>query len=126
LCQAGNCQDQLAALKDDAKGNALVACGQAKMCGDQCCICGTSSAGAMCASDYANYGMGPCAAEVQMAAGVEPGTGLSGALAGGMTVTMACDPAGTGSNSCNHATKLAKCTTDKCASSCPNVKSTCP
>jgi hypothetical protein len=76
--------------------------------------------------NYSDFGMGPCGDEVQTAAGKTPMTGLSGAVANGMDVMMACDPAGTGSNSCNHATKLAKCGSDKCASACPQIKTTCP
>ena len=126
LCQVGNCQTQLSALANDTNGNALVACAQTHTCWDQCCICGSSSAGAMCQGDYSDFGMGPCGNEVQTAAGLTPMSGTSGAIANGAMVMSKCDPAGTDDNSCSHATKLATCATAKCAAMCPQVKTVCP
>jgi hypothetical protein len=60
--------------------------------------------------------MGPCASEVLAAAGGDINN-----------VATYCDPTMTPpDNSCFHATKLAKCTADKCKDMCPNVKTTCP
>jgi hypothetical protein len=119
LCAVGNCQPELTALKDDAKGNAVVICGKTHMCTGACCVCG-----AECDPLGGNYGNGPCLMEVETAAGVTPG---QGAAANGPTVGMNCDPTmNPPDNSCLHAAKLAKCTADKCKDMCPNVKTTCP
>jgi hypothetical protein len=119
MCQVGSCQSELSALNGDAKGNALVACSKAHKCADACCICGTSSQGAPCGSDYANFGMGPCANEVQTADGKTPMMGVSGAIANGADIMKNCSATGTdATNSCTKALKLAACVKDKCASAC--------
>lgn len=119
LCLVGNCQPEMTALQGDTKGNALVTCSKAHMCSGECCVCG-----APCDKTLGtNYGMGPCLMEAETAAGVTPGAGV---LANGTTVGMQCDPASTTDNSCAHATKVAKCATDKCKSVCPAVAVPCP
>ena len=127
LCQVGNCQAELAALDGDALGNALVDCSSAHACTGQCCVCGTSSQGAMCASDASDFGMGPCAVEVQMAAGATPMTGLDGVIANMEALMANCTATGTdATNSCTKALKLEQCSKDKCEDACPSAKRTCP
>jgi hypothetical protein len=116
LCQADNCQVQLAAATDDPKSNAVVVCGQDNGCTDQCCLCGDT-----CSFNGSNYGKGPCAAEIKTAAGVSPSSGLESAP----TVLEKCDRNVSPDNSCRKIAVLAKCALDKCASACP-VASSCP
>ncbi len=111
LCQAGNCQTELMALKDDAAGNAVVACAKTNNCSGTCCLCG-----ATCDALGSNYAMGPCANEIETAAGVTPG---AGAVTNGPMVMTNCATTGPDTNSCARSARLAQCSADKCASACP-------
>ena len=111
LCQPGHCQPELAALTGDDAANALIACTKEHNCSGACCLCG-----APCDSFGLNYGMGPCAAELEAAAGATPGAGVGNAA----TVTMNCPPTSTDPNSsCVKATTLGQCAADNCADVCP-------
>jgi hypothetical protein len=115
------------ALKGDTKGNALVSCSKAHMCSGQCCLCGTSSKGGTCMSDYSDFGAGPCGNEVQVADGKTPETGVQGAIDNGTDIMTNCiDTGPDANNSCTKALKIAKCAKDKCASMCPNATAPCP
>lgn len=109
LCQVGYCQKELMALKGDTNGNALVKCSQTKKCSGACCVCG-----APCDSGGANYGMGMCFNEIEVAAGVAPGSGLLGAG----DVMMNCAANGPDMNSCARAVRLGECTAMKCMTEC--------
>jgi hypothetical protein len=115
LCQADNCRTQLTAATQDEKSNAVVICSQANGCTDVCCLCGDNPCG------LANYGTGPCASQVKVAAGVSAGSGLEAAA----TVSSKCARAATDDNSCHKVTVLADCQLDKCADVCP-AATTCP
>jgi hypothetical protein len=110
LCQPGHCQAQLKALDGDKAGNALVACTKQKNCADLCCLCG-----ATCDSLGANYGMGPCASELETAAGATPGAGVSNAS----ILMMNCPTTASPATSCSRAAALGQCVKDKCADMCP-------
>jgi hypothetical protein len=111
LCQPGHCQAQLQALEGDTKANALIACTKKHNCDTNCCLCG-----APCDSLGANYGMGPCAAEFEAAAGATPGAGLSNVS----ILMMNCPPMSTDpKSSCVRASALGQCAKDKCADACP-------
>ncbi|MFI5308125.1 MAG: hypothetical protein ACHQ53_12270, partial [Polyangiales bacterium] len=111
LCQPGHCQAQLKALDGDKAGNALVACTKQKNCADLCCLCG-----AMCDSLGANYGMGPCAAELETAAGATPG---AGAATNASILMMNCPTTASPATSCSRAAALGQCVKDKCMDMCP-------
>jgi hypothetical protein len=77
-------------------------------CDQEYCLCG-----AKCA--LTNYGTGPCAAQMERAAGATPGIGL-----GNVAVVMrSCAPDGPVDNPCAKATRLDLCIAEKCRDSCP-------
>jgi hypothetical protein len=115
MCQTDKCQAQLNTATHDSKSNAVVVCSQEHACTDVCCLCGTNPCG------LSNYATGPCAAQVEAAAGVTPGGGLAGAS----TVASKCARNATDDNSCYRVTVLADCERTKCADVCP-VSTTCP
>lgn len=108
LCQPDNCVAELMAIDGDAAATAVVECGREAGCSGTCCLCGES-----CDIDpIATYGTGPCAAEIETAAGVTPGGGV---LVNGTAVSTACmDTAG----SCGKASALGDCSAEKCATEC--------
>jgi hypothetical protein len=111
LCQADKCRSELNTATQDAKSNAVVICSQVNGCTDVCCLCGESSC------DISNYGSGPCAPEVKVAAGVGAGSGIEAAL----TVSSKCARNATDDNSCHKVTVLSDCQLAKCADACPSA-----
>jgi hypothetical protein len=109
LCGMDKCQPEIAALMDDTKGNALVACTNTSHCTGQCCLCG-----AACSPIGTNFAMGPCAAETETAAGVTPGAGLGNAA----MVMANCVVTGPADNSCARAVRLGDCAAMKCMTEC--------
>jgi hypothetical protein len=110
LCQPGNCQAELMAIDGDADANAMLMCVRENNCDGQCCLCG-----APCMSLGQNYAMGPCAMEIEQAAGVTPG---AGALTNGSMVMMACATEGPADNSCANVSRIGQCVKDKCMTEC--------
>jgi len=110
LCQPGHCQAELKALDGDTKANALITCTKTHPCADTCCLCGT-----MCDALGSNYGMGPCAKELEEAAGAMPGAGVGNAS----MLMSACPPTTSPPTSCSKALALAQCVKDHCADMCP-------
>ena len=108
MCQPDGCLDQIAVLEDDVPGAEMISCVLENNCDQECCLCG-----AKCG--LTTYGDGPCAAQIERAAGVTPGRGL-GNIAG---VMEACVPGGPPTNSCAKATRLGVCIGEKCGSMCP-------
>jgi hypothetical protein len=113
LCQADKCQAELNVATHDAKANIVVICSEEKKCTDLCCLCENSSC------DLSNYATGPCAAEVESAAGVTPGKGV---LANGSTVSSKCARDAKDDNSCRRVALLARCELKKCPDACPTAK----
>ena len=107
LCKMDKCRAELAALKGDTKGNALVKCSREKKCSGACCVCGATC-------DALNYGTGPCITEIEKAAGVTPGQGL--ATAG--DVMTNCAATGPETSSCARAVRLGECSAMKCMAEC--------
>lgn len=110
LCQTDVCQNEMNAIKDDQKASALVQCSQQNSCSGQCCLCGDTC-------DLGNYGDGPCAAEANVAAGVDANSGLEAAL----TVMNQCAESGPDDSPCARAARLSACALSKCAELCPNL-----
>ena len=98
LCQVDKCQAELNVATHDAKANTVVICSEEKKCTDLCCLCGDSS----CTLN--NYATGPCAAEVESAAGVTPGKGI---ISNGPTVSSQCARDAKQDNSCRRVAVLA-------------------
>jgi hypothetical protein len=117
-CLCMQCGPELTAVDGNAPANAMLDCIGMNNCVGQCCLCG-----APCDPLGANYAMGPCAMEIETAAGVTPG---AGALANGAMVTMACDPAmSPATNACGNAARLGECLSMKCMAECPSTAPAC-
>jgi hypothetical protein len=108
LCQPANCVAELQAIEGDALAVAVVECAREAGCSGTCCLCGAD-----CDIDaIGTYGMGPCAAEIEMAAGVTPGGGV---FVNGTAVSTACMEA---TGSCGKAGALGDCSAMNCATEC--------
>ena len=106
-CQPNGCAQYVSALRDDVLAVELMGCMSQNNCNQECCLCGGKCG-------VTTYGDGPCAEEIERAAGVTPGGGL-GNVAG---VMAACVAGGPEDNACAKASRLNFCMMDKCGSSC--------
>jgi hypothetical protein len=113
MCQESGCLSHIDQMREDQAGTEMIACVLENQCDQQCCLCG-----AKCG--LTNYGKGPCAPEIERAAGLTPGAGLSNVSG----IMRYCVPDGPADNSCAKATRLGVCIAEKCASMC-NVPPTC-
>jgi hypothetical protein len=113
MCQPTGCLAEIGKMQDDMPGLEMIACVLENNCDTECCLCG-----AKCG--LTTYGDGPCAAQIEAAAGVRPGAGL-GNVAG---IMAACVSSGPEDNSCAKVARLGDCINAKCASMCA-VPSTC-
>lgn len=113
MCSESGCLAHIDGMREDAPGTEMIACVLENQCDQECCLCG-----AKCG--LTNYGKGPCAREIETAAGLNPGAGL-GNVAG---IMRNCVPEGPADNSCAKASRMGVCIAEKCATMC-NVPSTC-
>jgi hypothetical protein len=119
-CICGSCGSDVSAINSDDKAKALLTCSLQKGCTGDCCLCG-----AVCDQTAgANFGNGPCAAEVMTAAGVSGTASPQTAIIFGGPVKTACTmPAAP--TSCSKPQDLSNCVAMNCATQCPGVVTAC-
>lgn len=113
-CLCTMCATQLMAIDGDAEAEAVTSCVTMNPCSGSCCVCNLPD----CMSDLNMFGMGPCADELQTAAGVTPMTGLGGAIANGTMVQTNCAADGPADNSCANAVRVGDCMAAMCMTQC--------
>jgi hypothetical protein len=110
-CLQQNCMSLLTAVAADKVAIAAVNCGTQNKCTGDCCFC-TPATGGMCSTSCTDYAMGPCAAEINMAAF---GSATSSCYTQGTMLKMDCQNP---SNSCGKATLFGQCTAMHCGTEC--------
>jgi hypothetical protein len=113
-CLCTMCATQLMAIDGDAEAEAVTSCVTMNPCSGSCCVCNLPD----CTTDLNMFGMGPCADELQTAAGVTPMTGLAGAIANGTAVQDNCAAGGPADNACANAVRVGDCLSMMCMTQC--------
>jgi hypothetical protein len=102
----------LAAVAADKLAVAVVNCGTTSKCAGDCCYCSPVTNGKCSSTSCTDYGKGPCAQQIDMAAF---GTATSNCYTQGSMLTTLCQST---SNSCGKATLFGQCTSMHCGSEC--------